>query len=122
MRLDKVVGVPVKDLALHRKPTHTLLFKLFFNDHLRLKAGVVEARDPDGPIAAHPVVADEQILDGIWDAVADVQDAVSIRWRHQNRVRLTVARRRKGAGSLPQLVDVRLAGVVVGLGEVESVL
>ena len=53
-----------------------------FDDVLGGDAGVVGAGDPEGGAAGHAVVADEHVLDGAGDGVAEVESAGDVGGRH----------------------------------------
>ena len=81
------------------------------DDVLRRDARVVVARLPERVEAAHAVPADEHVLQGAVQRVADVQPAGDVRRRHADHERSLVAR--AGAGrvqtlGLPRLLPARL--------------
>jgi hypothetical protein len=49
---------------------------------------VVGAGDPDGVATAHPLAADDDVLDGVVERVADVQRAGDVRGRDDDAERL----------------------------------
>ena len=88
-----------------------LLRERLLDDVLRRDARVVVARLPERVEAAHPVPADEHVLDRAVQRVADVQLAGDVRRRHADDVRVVAAR--TGAGrvealGLPRLLPARL--------------
>ena len=81
------------------------------DDVLRRDARVVVARLPERVEAAHAVPADQHVLQGAVERVADVQPAGDVRRRHADHERSLVAR--AGAGrvetlGLPRLLPARL--------------
>ncbi len=66
---------------------HPLIGQLLFNDVLGGDAGMVGARHPQHFAAAHPLPAGENILQGVVERMAHMQDAGDIRRRNDNRVR-----------------------------------
>ncbi len=54
--------------------------QLTFDDVLGGDAGVIGAGNPHGIVAAHPVITGEDILEGIVQGVANVEDAGDVGW------------------------------------------
>ena len=82
-------------------------------------AGVVDPGQPERVVAAHAVVADQDVLDGHEQRVADVERAGDVRRRLGDDEALRARRLgggREGAGGQPAVVDGGLdrAGVVAG--------
>jgi hypothetical protein len=95
--------------------------QLTLHHHLRGDAGVVGAGLPERIESIHPLHADHHVLQGVVEAVADVQRAGDIRRRNDDRVRL-LRRGRVGAeiaALFPDRVPPRFDGgglVAVGDG------
>ncbi len=94
-------------------------------DELRGDAGMVDAGQPQGVIAAHAVVANEGVLDGGRQGVTDVQGAGDVRWRLDDDERLRPGvRHLSGAeriGFQPALVDIGLdSGGVIARSHLAS--
>jgi hypothetical protein len=66
--------------------------QIALHDHLRGDARVVGSRQPAGVEAAHPLVADEDVLQRSGEGMADVQAARDVGRRQHDRVRRLVAR------------------------------
>jgi hypothetical protein len=52
-------------------------------------AGVVGAGNPERPAAAHPLEADQHVLDGVIETVTHVQHRRNVGRRHLNHIRLS---------------------------------
>ena len=82
--------------------------------------GVVNARQPERVVAAHAVIADDEVLHDERQRMPDVQGAGHVRGRLDDHEALGPGRRRiggaEGIGGKPALVDRRLdgGGVVAG--------
>ena len=88
-----------------------LLRELLLDDVLRRDPGVVVPRLPERVEAAHPVPADEHVLDRAVQRVPHVELAGHVRRRHADDVRLVAACARSGrvqALRLPGLLPARL--------------
>ena len=117
-----VAVLPVPGALQKAVPAHHLLGQALLGhglDDLGLggDGGVVGAGHPEGGVALHPLVADEDILHGVVHRVAHVQLPGDVGGRHDDGVGLFV---RVGLGVeiaalLPELVDavLHLAGVVL---------
>ncbi len=88
-----------------------LLRKRLLDDVLRRDARVVVAGLPERVEAAHPVPANEDVLDGAVQGVAHVEIAGHVRRRNADRERLVATRARAGrvqAFGFPRLLPARL--------------
>ncbi len=65
-----------------------VLFPLLVEDDLRFKSRVVGAREPERPFPAHAREADHDVLEREEHRVPDMQVAVRVRRRHDDRERL----------------------------------
>ena len=105
---------------------HALARELPFDDALCRDPGVVQTRQPERRLTQHPVPADQRVLDGQCDRVAQVQHAGHIGRRHDHGERLRLAldrfRRTEPTVVLPEGVDrVLNLGGVVGAAQVAQV-
>ena len=77
--------------------------------------GVVGARQPEGRVALHAVIADQRVLQGAVHRVAHVQLAGDVGWRHHDGEGLLALHAVRGerAGFLPLPVQVTLDGLRV---------
>ena len=73
-------------LASQLEPRRPLLGKLLLDHRLRPDPGVVRAQDPAGRRPAHPLEADQGVLDRAVERVAHVQRAGDVRGRDRDRV------------------------------------
>ena len=86
--------------------------------HLGGDAGVVGAHLPQRAMAAHPVVADQRVLQRVLERMAHVQGAGDVRRRQQDGVGGTIALRGERAAVLPLLVEAGFEGLgIVAWGE-----
>ena len=92
------------------------LGQLPLDDVLRCDAGVVGARDPEGLVALHAAPPDQDVLQGLVHAVAEVQRPGDVGRRHDDGVRLPlgVGVRAEVAAFFPEPVEafLDLVGVV----------
>ena len=84
--------------------------------HLGGDAGVVGAHLPQRAIAAHAVVADQRVLQGVLERMAHVQGAGDVRRRQQDGVGRAVALRGERAAGFPLLVQAGFEGLGVVAG------
>ncbi len=89
---DRLLTVPrprlhavVERLAAHGPAVDPLGLELLFHHVLRRDAAVIGARDPAGLVAGEAVVADQDVLQGVVQRVADVQRAGHVRRRDHDR-------------------------------------
>ncbi len=68
-------------LAAQVKAGLALIAQLLLDLYLRGDAGVVIAGQPEGGVAVHALVADEDVLDGLVKGVAQVELAGDVGWR-----------------------------------------
>ena len=104
-------------LAPHLEARLALALELLVHLGLGGDAGVVGSQDPAGRTAAHAVVADEGVLDGVVHGVAHVQDAGHVGRRdHDGAVPYALAA--TVAASVNPLLDELGLGLlrIVGLG------
>ncbi len=97
-----------------------VLRQFAFDDHLGGDAGMVLTGLPERVEAAHPVPADEDVLQRVVEGVAHVERAGDVGRRDHDgerlRPRLRVRARLEGAGLFPGVVEARLRlGGVEGL-------
>ena len=112
-RLLEVAPDPLDErLAAEHLPRRPLLRELFLDHVLGRDAGVVVARLPERVEAAHPVPADQHVLERAVEGVAHVQRAGHVRRRHADHERVVAALAGAGAvealglpGLLPALLD-----------------
>ena len=95
------------------------------SDELRGDAGVVDAGQPQRVVAAHAVVADEDVLDERGERVAEVERAGDVRRRLDDDeplgARGSLVGRAERIGRQPSVVDRRLdGGGVVARGKLAS--
>ena len=64
----------------------SFLFELTFVNDPSFEAGVVGSRDVPGCVAFHAVITSQRVFDSDCESVTDVEVAVSIRGRHDDRV------------------------------------
>ena len=117
-----VAVLPVPGPLQEAVPAHHLLGQALFGHgfhHLGLggDGGVVGAGHPQGGVALHPLLPDQDVLHGVVHRVAHVQLAGDVGGRHDDGIGLFV---RVGLGVeiaalLPELVDpvLHLAGVIL---------
>ncbi len=74
-------------LAAEVVPALALCRQLPFDDVLGGDAGVIGARQPQGIVAAHAVIAGEDILQSVVEGVTDVEDAGDVGRRDDDRER-----------------------------------
>src|SRR3972149_3711344 len=106
-------------LAAYVVAAEALLGELALDDVLGGDAGVVDAGEPEGGVAAHPVPADQGVLHGGGESVAQVQFTGHVGGRHDDAERLLfgVYPGREVAPVQPELVQRPLSrGGVVSLG------
>lgn len=111
-------------LARQGLVVHALLFKLALDDDLRRDAGVVRARNPNGVVARHAVVARQRVHDRLIEGVPHVQNARDVGRRKLNgKARLfRVETGLEVAAFLPDRVPTRFdGGRIKALGELLSV-
>ena len=87
------------DAALSRR------IQLAFHHHLRGNPGVVRARLPQGVEAAHSLVADERIQDGVLKGMPHVQRAGDVGRRDDDGKAWAPTARREIAAGFPRGVD-----------------
>ncbi len=112
------LGLPLPDLGHEGVTAHVpaadvaLGGKLALDHHLGGDARVVGAGQPECGLAPHALEADQHVLQGVVQGVADVQRTGDVRRRDDHRERLgrRIVGGRKGAGRLPHLVEARLDG------------
>ena len=78
--------------------------ELLLDDVLGRDARVVHARHPEGRLAEHAVIADEDVLHGVVEPVAHMEDARDVRGRDyddEGLFTVAVARGLEGAGIHP---------------------
>ena len=103
---------------------NALLFKLALDDDLRGDAGMVRARNPDGVVAGHAVIARKRIHDRLIEGMPHVQNARDVGRRKLNgKARLLrVETGLEVAAFLPDRVPTRFdGGRIKALGELLSV-
>ena len=124
-----LVHEPMHPLEISLSPERRARLALLgddpIEDELRADAGVVDARQPQGVVAAHAVVADEGVLDRRDQRMADVERSRHVGWRLDDdeplRVGWSRASRCEGVGVQPALVDARFdRGGVVARGQLAS--
>ncbi len=71
---------------------------------------MIGPRQPLGGAAAHPLEADQHVLNDVVEGVADVQDVGDIRGRNDDDIRLGALARLKRAGLEPALIDAGFYG------------
>ena len=99
-------------------------FEVLFENYPGFEAGVIGARDEPGGVAFEPVVSDKGVFDGDGEAVADVEIAVGVGGREDDRVGVCafVLGWRESAGRFPESVDVGLELIgFVGFAEFHSI-
>ena len=107
-------------LAADLEAADALALELLVHLGLRGDAGVVRAHDPARGAAAHAVVADDGVLDGIVHGVAHVQHARDVGRRDDDGAVAHALGAPVAAGSDPLVNEPGLGlGGVVGLGHVE---
>ena len=94
-------------------PDIAFLRQLALDDHLRRDAGMVRARLPQGLEPAHPVIADQHVLQRVVERMPHVQHARDVRRRDHDGVGLALARRLERARAFPGLVEAGFCGFVV---------
>ena len=89
LRLDgsRIFFLPLPGALQELLPSQLLLvnaflFQLVGHLHLRGDSSVICSRDPEGVVALHPLIADQDILQGVVKSVAHVQLSGNVRWRH----------------------------------------
>ncbi len=109
--------LPFPHLGDERRPAHLAAAdigararQLALDHHLRRDAGMVRARLPQHRLAAHPLEADQRVLDRVVEGVAHVQAAGDVGRRQHDAERLGrgVGTRREQAGVLPRGIDAGL--------------
>ena len=100
-------------LAAEVVACQALPLELPLDDHLRRNAGMVDAGDPKGVVALHPLVPAEHVLEGGPASVPHVERAGDVGGRNRQRVRrpmvVRIFRGGKVPRGLPELVPARLA-------------
>jgi hypothetical protein len=94
--------------AAERVAGLALAFEQTRHHHLGRDAGVVGAELPQRALAAHALVTDQRVHDGVLERVAHVQGAGHVRRRQHDRVRLALALRREAAAGFPLRIPARL--------------
>jgi hypothetical protein len=92
-----------------------LLFQEALDDHLGGDAGMIRARLPEGGLAAHAVIADQGIHDGVLEGVAHVQAAGDVRRRDHDAVRVVAG---GGGGKVTPFLPNPVPSLFQGLGVV----
>jgi hypothetical protein len=88
-----VLGLPLPDPADELRAAEVVpalplgLLQLLLHDHLRGDARVIGAREPEGVEPAHPLPADQDVLDGVRERVAHVQGTGHVRRRDDDAER-----------------------------------
>ncbi len=111
-----VALLPLPDAAHELRPAEVVaglslgLLQLPLDHHLGGDAGVVHPRLPQGVEPAHPVPADEDVLQGGGERMPDVQRPGDVGWRQDDAVRRLARRgfRPEAAGGFPAPVPARL--------------
>ena len=101
---------------------YALLAELLLYDVLGGYARMVGAGHPEGRLAAHAVVADQDVLEGVVEAMAYVEDARDVGRGNDDDEGLLagIARRLEQSLGLPGLIDAFLkARGVIGFGQLD---
>ena len=104
-------------------PGEPALAQLPFHDVLGRDPGVIAPREPQGRLAGHAVIADQDILEAVVQTVAHVQHACDIGRRNDDHVRRPAAAgvRREEAPLEPEAIQAVLEILrVVGFGELDG--
>ena len=116
------LGLPFPDLGHEGVPAHVAAAdvacgrQLALDHHLGGDAGVVRARQPQHRLALHPVIAGEDVLQGVVQRMADVQRAGHVRRRDNDRIgvrrpiRGADIARREHAAVLPHRIQTGFGG------------
>ncbi len=113
---DKVPDARVEFIAIEFEAGVTFFFQGAFVDDPGLEAGVVGARDVPGRLTAKTIITSQGIFEGDSEAVADMEVAVRVGRRHDDRIAVVGVAfgavddrgfRLESAGSLPFGINAR---------------